>query len=62
MVKEVGVIIKFDDVDYSDEERDLLWGRFALLLVEAAEAKKQKENRDDERVKTTNCKTTKIPA
>lgn len=62
MVKSVGVIIEFDDVDYSDEERDLLWGRFALMLVEAAELKKKKEITNDKRVKTTNRKTYRIPA
>lgn len=41
MKKDVGVIIEFDDVEYSDEERDLLWGRFAMLLVEAAQNQKE---------------------
>lgn len=44
LVKNVGVIIDFDDVEYSDEERDLLWGRFIMLLVDAAENKKEKKN------------------
>lgn len=62
MVKRVGVIIEFDDIDYSDEERDLLWGRLALILVEAAELKKKKEITNDKRVKATNRKTYRIPA
>ena len=33
--KDVGVIIKFDEKECSDEERDLLWGRLALFLAEA---------------------------
>lgn len=42
--KDVGVIIEFDDVEYSDEERDLLWGRFAMLLVEAAQKQLEVKN------------------
>ena len=46
MSKNIGVIIKFDDVEYSEEERNLLWGRFALFLAEAA--KELKENKNGE--------------
>lgn len=28
MKKDIGLIIDFDDVEYSNEERDLLWGAF----------------------------------
>lgn len=42
--KDVGVIIQFDDVDYSDEERDLLWGQFFMLLAETAQEVKEKKN------------------
>lgn len=44
MKKNIGVIIQFDDVEYSDEERDLLWGRFFLLLAETAQEIKEKKN------------------
>lgn len=44
LAKNVGVIIKFDDVEYSEEERNLLWGRFALFLAKAAEEIKENEN------------------
>lgn len=37
MKKDVGVKIIFDDVDYSEEERDLLWGRFFLCLAELSQ-------------------------
>ena len=42
--KDVGVIIQFDDVDYTDEERDLLWGQFFMLLAETAQEVKEKKN------------------
>ena len=42
--KDVGVIIQFDDVDYTDEERDLLWGQFFMLLAETAQEIKEKKN------------------
>lgn len=45
MAKKIGVIINFDEVDYSEDERDLLWGRLACLLVEASKnPKKENEN------------------
>jgi len=42
--KDIGVIIEFDDVEYSEEERNLLWGRFALFLAKAAEEIKENKN------------------
>ncbi len=45
MKKDIGLIIDFDDVEYSDKERDLLWGRFIMLLVEAAENQKKGEQK-----------------
>ena len=39
MRKDVGVKIIFDDVDYSEEERDLLWGRFFMSLVKLSQKK-----------------------
>ena len=44
LVKNVGVIIDFDEKEYSDEERDLLWGRFVLFLAKAAEEIKENKN------------------
>lgn len=43
-MKQVGLIIKFDDKEYSNEERDLLWGRFILLLAETAQEIKENKN------------------
>ena len=37
--KDIGVEIVFDDIDYSDEERDLLWGRFFMSLVKLSQKK-----------------------
>lgn len=44
MKKDIGVIIDFDNVEYSEEERNLLWGRFALFLAKAAEEIKENKN------------------
>lgn len=57
MAKNIGLIIDFDDVEYSDKERDLLWGRFITFLVNAAE--NQKENKSAKCVKFPNKKTSK---
>lgn len=57
MKKDIGLIIDFDDVEYSDKERDLLWGRFIMLLVEAAENQK-KENRSAKCIKFPKQKAT----
>lgn len=32
--KDVGLIIQFDDKEYSKEETEFLWARFFLLLAE----------------------------
>ncbi len=43
--KDIGVIIQFDDKEYSDQERDLLFGRFLVILAEAAQQQeKEKQN------------------
>lgn len=39
MRKDIEVEINFDDVEYSDEERDLLWGRFFMSLVKLSQKK-----------------------
>jgi len=42
-MKNAGVKIIFDDTEYSEKERDLLWGRFFLTLCELAnEQEKEK--------------------
>lgn len=56
MKKDIGLIIDFDDVEYSNEERDLLWGRFIMALVEAAENQK-KENKSAKCIKFPKPKT-----
>lgn len=33
--KDLGVIIQFDDKEYSEEEIEFLWGRFITILTEA---------------------------
>ncbi len=33
--KDLGVIIQFDDKEYSKEEIEFLWGRFITILTEA---------------------------
>lgn len=43
MVKNVGVIVDFDEKEYSDEERELLFGRFIVILAEAAQQQKEKK-------------------
>jgi len=55
--KDIGLIIDFDDKEYSDEETAHLWGRFIMWFVEAAEIKKEKENA--KRVKFSGSKRTK---
>lgn len=57
MKKDIGLIIDFDDVEYSDKERDLLWGRFITLLVEAAE-NQNKEKKNAKCIKFPKQKTT----
>ena len=43
--KDIGVIIQFDDKEYSDQERGLLFGRFLVILAEAAQQQeKEKQN------------------
>ncbi len=44
MKKDIGVIIKFDDVEYSEEERDLLWGRFFMSLYELSQKQEKGAN------------------
>ena len=44
MKKDIGVIIKFDDVEYSEEERDLLWGRFFMSLLELSQKQEKGAN------------------
>ena len=44
MAKDIGVIIKFDDVEYSEEERNLLWGRLCVFLAQAAQEQKENKN------------------
>ena len=34
--KEIGLIIEFDDVEYSDEEKNRLWGQMLLCMCEMA--------------------------
>lgn len=41
--KEIGVKIIFDDIEYSDNERDWLWGRFFMSLLELSQ-KESNEN------------------
>ena len=57
MAKDIGLIIDFDDVEYSNKERDLLWGRFIMALVEASENQK-KENKSAKCIKFPKPKTT----
>ncbi len=47
MKKDVGLIVQFDDVEYSEEETSLLLGRFALLLAEIAEEIRENKNARD---------------
>ena len=49
LAKEIGLIIKFDDVEYSDEERNRLWGQMLLCMCEMAH--KQGENYGKEKDK-----------
>ena len=58
MRKEVGVIVVFDDVEYSDEERDLLLGRFFHALLKLS----QKPKKEIENAKQTSEQKRKIPA
>jgi hypothetical protein len=44
MKKKIGVIIQFDDIEYSEAERDYYWGRFAYLLSKAAQRKEENKN------------------
>ena len=37
--KDLGVIIQFDDKEYSKEEIEFLWGRFISILAEAKNIK-----------------------
>jgi hypothetical protein len=41
LAKNIGVIIDFDEKEYSEKERDLLWGRLVLFLAEAAQEIKE---------------------
>lgn len=45
--KEIGLIIQFDDKEYTDEERNLLWGRLFTFLAEAALEQKQEQRRSN---------------
>lgn len=53
--KEIGLIIQFDDKEYTDEERNLLWGRFFTFLANAAIEQQQEQQR------RTDVKSVKIP-
>lgn len=53
--KEIGLIIQFDDKEYTDEDRNLLWGRFFTFLANAAIEQQQEQQR------RTNVKSVKIP-
>lgn len=60
--KGTGVVVIFDDVEYTDKERELLWGRFFHSLMKLSQKQQKKEITNDECVKTTNCSKNKIPA
>ena len=51
--KDIGVIIQFDDKEYSDQERELLLGRFVYILAESA-LQLEKEKNDAKCVKFPN--------
>ena len=45
MSKSVGVEIIFDDVEYTDEERDILWGRFFMELIGLSKDRSKKDEK-----------------
>ena len=43
MNKKNDIIIEFDNIEYSDEERNLLWGKLLVFLAKADQEQKSTE-------------------